>query len=577
MEGAAATQAHGQDDAAPSSTAADAVKPARNVALATMASRVLGLVRDKVTVYYFAQVTADALLLAWTIPNLFRRLFGEGALSAALVPVLAETERKHGREGRNRVARSVIWSLVAFLVPLTIVLLALLALMPDSVFLALFESEETGHQTLRLLRWTMPYLIFICVAGQMQAVANLAGRFFFPALAPAIGNVTWILGALLAAWLARGSLSLGTGGAPLDPSWVAIGMLAGGVLQVVFQWIELLRIGENCLAPAPLRTSEVAEVSRRMAPMLLGLAASQINILVDRFVAEAMVPSAGAVTQLYLGNRLMQLPLGVVGVALGTAIYPVLARAGARNDMKELGGALAAALRTASTLCLPAIFGLFALAGPIMGLLFEGGEFTRDAAESSGVCMAAYAPTLLFQTAVLLLARAEYARGNQRRPVTISLIAVAVNIVLDFVLVVPFGAAGTAAATSISTGLNAWLLARGLKLGHAVDFRRQLVLPVVRVAFCGSLMLAAVVGVRIGIEQLALPTWWNVCGIALPAANGALVGGGMIVGLAVFFACAAVFAKEELRELLALIHQRRARSAAPPNATASVLEKDPDS
>jgi putative peptidoglycan lipid II flippase len=314
-----------------------------------------------------------------------------------------------------------------------------------------------------------------------------------------------------------------------------------------------------------------------MAPMLLGLAASQINILVDRFVAEAMVPSAGAVTQLYLGNRLMQLPLGVVGVALGTAIYPVLARAGARNDMKELGGALAAALRMASTLCLPAIFGLFALAGPIMGLLFEGGEFTRDAAESSGICMAAYAPTLLFQTAVLLLARAEYARGNQRRPVVISLIAVGVNIVLDFVLVVPFGAAGTAAATSIATGLNAWLLARGLGLGHAVDFRRRLVLPVVRIATAGSLMLLAVVGVRIGVERLALPAWWRVAGVTLPAANGVLVGGGMIVGLAVFFGCAGLFAKEELRELLALIHQRRARDGAGPGGAPAPMESDPDS
>jgi putative peptidoglycan lipid II flippase len=281
-------------------SAADAVRPARNVAIATMASRILGLVRDKVTVYYFSQVTADALLLAWTIPNLFRRLFGEGALSAALVPVLAETERHEGRAGRNRVARSVIWSLIAFLVPMTVALVAILTVVPERAFLRFFETEETGHQTLRLLRFTLPYLIFICVAGQMQAVANLAGRFFFPALAPALGNVTWIAGALFAAWLARGTLLLSptNPGPALDPIWVALGILAGGGLQVLCQWIELLKIGENCLAPAPIRTSEVTEVSRRMAPMLLGLAASQINVLVDRFVAEGMVPGAGAVTQL---------------------------------------------------------------------------------------------------------------------------------------------------------------------------------------------------------------------------------------------------------------------------------------
>jgi putative peptidoglycan lipid II flippase len=542
-------------------SAADAVKPARNVAIATMASRVLGLVRDKVTVYYFSQVTADALLLAWTIPNLFRRLFGEGALSAALVPVLAETEQKEGRAGRNRVARSVIWSLIAFLVPLTIVMIAILLFVPERAFLHLFESEETGHQTLRLLRFTLPYLIFICVAGQMQAVANLAGRFFFPALAPAIGNVTWIAGALLAAWLARGSFLIAPAnpGPALDAIWVALGILAGGGLQVVVQWLELLKIGENCLAPAPIRTSEVTEVSRRMAPMLLGLAASQINVLVDRFVAEGMVPGAGAVTQLYLGNRLMQLPLGVVGVALGTAIYPALARAGARKDLGELAAALCAALRTASTLCLPAIFGLIALAGPIMGLLFEGGEFTRAAAESSGLCMAAYAPTLLFQTAVLLLARAEYARGNQKRPVVYSCVAVVVNIAFDFALVIPFGAAGCAAATSIATLVNAWLLARGLKLGHAVDFRRLLLAPLARVSFVSLLMLAAVAAFRFGIERVDLPSWWRLGALALPARSAALVGGGIAIGLAVFFASARLFARRELGELTDLIRGRASR------------------
>jgi len=512
-----------------------AIRPARAIAIATMASRVLGLVRDKVTVFVFDAVTADAILLAWTIPNLFRRLFGEGALSAALVPVLAETEAREGKAGRNRVARSVIWSLIATLVPLTLALITALLVLPERWLLLFFESDATGAKTLRLLRWTFPYLVFICVAGQMQAVANLAGRFFFPALAPALGNVTWIGGALVAWWLAAGG--------PADPTWVAVGMVAGGVLQVICQWIELRRVGEECLAPAPLRTREVADVSRRMAPMVLGLAAGQVNTLLASFVAEWLVPGEGAVTQLYLGQRLMQLPLGVVGVAIGTAVYPALARAAARNDEGELGAALAAALRTTTTLCLPAIVGLMTLAGPIMALLFEGGELSAAEAAASGACMAAFAPTLLLQTAVLLLARADYARGNQRRPMRVSLQAVAINLVLDFALVAPLGAAGLAWATTIATAWNAFALARGGTLA-TLGVRSALLGPAARVAAAAAAMGALVGGWR----------------LALGGHGPTLVaGGGIALGLAVFLVAARLLARDELDELMAMVRARRSR------------------
>ena len=540
------------DEALSSTAAADAaVKPARNVALATMASRVLGLVRDKVTVYFFPRLTSDAILLAWTIPNLFRRFFGEGALSAALLPVLAETEKREGAAGRNRVARSVIWSLIALLVPLTIAGLLLLAATPERWLAVFFESDAMAHATLRLLRWTLPYLVFICVAGQMQAVANLAGRFFFPALAPTLSNVTWIAGAFFAAWLARRD-----GSALPDAKWVAIGMLAGGVLQVALQWIELLRVGENCLAPAPIRTREVTDVSRRMAPMLLGMAAGQINILVDPFVAQKFIDGSGAVTQLYLGNRLMQLPLGVVGVALGTAIYPALARAAARKDWRELEGALTAALRTSITLCLPAIAGLMLLAGPIMSLLFQGGECSAADAAKSAACMAAYAPTLLLQTAVLLLARADYARGNQRRPVIVSCIAVAVNMVLDVVFVLPFGATGIAAVTSIASLVNVWLLMRGLRR-DGFQLGRALARPLLRVGAACLAMSGAVVATRFGLERLAL---------AAPIRDAVITGGGIAIGLAVFFFAARFLAEQELEELLRLVgrRSRKSTSQSPP-------------
>jgi len=525
-----------------------AVRPARAIAIGTMASRVLGLLRDKVTVYFFSPVVADAILLAWTIPNLFRRLFGEGALSAALVPVLAETEKREGVAGRERVTRSIIWSLLATLVPLSGALVAALILLPERWLLLFFESDATGRTTLELLRYTFPYLVFICVAGQLQAVANLAGRFFFPALAPALGNVTWIIGAVVAGWLA--------GDADADPKWVAIGILAGGALQVACQWWELRRVGCNCFGPAPVRTREVAEVSRRMAPMVLGLAAGQVSTLLASFIAEWLVPGEGAVTQLYLAQRLMQLPLGVVGVAMGTAVYPVLARAAARGEQRELSQALSAALRITATLCIPAIVGLMTLAAPIMELLFEGGELDAAAAAASGACLAAGAPTLLLQTVVLLLARADYARGEQARAVRISLQAVALNLLLNFALVFPFGAPGLAWATTLATLWNAVALARGIALPQ-LDPRRELLAPAARILAAAAAMGGAVLGWRWLAGSLDLPERTLVAGLALPLRQVAVAGGGIALGLAVFCVAARLLARAELSELMAMLGSRR--------------------
>jgi len=166
---------------------------------------------------------------------------------------------------------------------------------------------------------------------------------------------------------------------------------------------------------------------------------------------------------------------------------------------------------------------------------------------------------------VLLLARADYARGHQRRPVVVSAIAVAVNVVLDFALVIPFGATGVATATTIATIVNAALLARGLDL-HGFELRRELVKPVLRVCAAGGVMLAGVLLFRFGIERLELPRWEKVLGMSLPLRNAVIVGGGIAIGLALFFGSARWVCRAELDELLRLLRQRRARRSEPPAA-----------
>ena len=237
-----------------------AIHSARNVALATMLSRIFGLIRDKITVFVFTKSVADALLLAWTIPNLFRRLFGEGALAAALVPVLAEVEKEQGTKARDCAASAVVTALIAFLGPLLLLLWLGLWQLPEQFFLRWFESESVGRTTRMLLQWMLPYLLLICVAAQLQGLANLAGRFFVPALSPALLNLLWIISALGAYWFSDG-----------DPIWVASGVLLGGVLQIVLQTWELHRVGVH-LSPTSIFVESVRRVVRRALPMVLGLA-----------------------------------------------------------------------------------------------------------------------------------------------------------------------------------------------------------------------------------------------------------------------------------------------------------------
>lgn len=523
--------------------------PARNVALATLVSRVLGLVRDKVTVFVFPEALRDAIVLAWTVPNLFRRLFGEGALGISLVPVLTRTEKEHGDARRDAAASSVLCALVTLLLPLASVLLALLWLVPESTLAAPFESHEVGLATVRLLRWMLPYMVLVCVAAQLQTIANLVGRFFLPAISPALSNVTWILAAVLAGVTA-------TQGELPCPTWVAVGVLVGGGLQLLLQWAELRRVGV-VLRPAPLWTAEVRAVALRALPMLVGLAASQVNLVIDRWIAESMIVGDGAVTNLYLANRLMQLPLGLIGAALGTAVYPVLARGVAAGDHRQVSASISAALRMVWFLGLPAALGLCLVAQPILSLLFEGGSFDRHAAARSAACLIAYAPSIVFQSVVLLIARLEYARGNHARVVRFSLGAVLLNVLLDFTLVGPMGAGGLAFATTMAALFNAVLLGGCLRSYHDHPWRRELVIPLVRLLGVSLCMGAVVLGARGLIAALPLPTWSRVLGVSWPVESACIVVVCMTLGMLAFLTMARAVAPREWNELRSLLRRRR--------------------
>lgn len=512
------------------------LRSARSVSLATMCSRVLGLVRDIATVAVFPKAVSDAVVLAWTIPNLFRRLFGEGALSAATTPVLARVESERGRNAMASVASSVATALVVVLVPLSGALIAATFWIPESWWIDLFDSPEKGRTTVRLMSWMLPYLVLICVAAQLQSIANLQGRFFVPAMAPALLNLAWVAGVAVAAWTATD--------AP-HPEWIAAAVAVGGVLQVLLQWGELRRVGVH-VGLAPIWTPEVKAIAVAAVPLFLGMAANQLNLLIDRSVAEGFV-GAGAVTNLFLGNRLIQLPLGLVGVAMGTALFPAIARAGAAGDDRRLATELADALRFTLMLALPALVGLVVLAAPIISLLFvQGGEFGAADVPDAAWCMVGYAGTILGQSFVLLIARAEYARRRHRRVVRLGLIAVAVNIALDFLLVQWLAAPGLALATTLATLVNATLLSVGFGLWRETDVLRPLVLSTVRSLAAAGVMGGVVHASRVMLESLAPPGFDAWC-----------VGGGISIGVLAYAAALRLLSPAEFRELIRLLPGRR--------------------
>jgi putative peptidoglycan lipid II flippase len=416
----------------------------------TFLSRILGFIRDLVVARVFgADVGTDAFFVAFKIPNFMRRLFAEGAFSMAFVPVLNEYKTTHSFPDLKRFVDDVAGTLGAVLLGVTI-----LGVLGAPLLILVFAPGfvgEAGKQEMaaEMLRLTFPYLMFISLTAFAGGILNTYDRFGVPAFTPVLLNVSLIACALLLApEMERPIFAL---------AW---GVFIAGVAQLVFQVPFLWQIG---LLPRPriaFRDDGVRRVLKLMVPALFGVSVTQIGLLLNTLLASFLV--TGSITWLYYGDRLMEFPLGILGVALGTVILPKLSQRHAEQSPEEFSRTLDWALRWVLLLGVPSAVGLLVLAGPMMAALFHSGEFTGEDVNMAARALMAYALGLTGFMGIKVLAPGFYARLDMKTPVKIAVIAMGANVAFSLILMFPLGHTGLALATTISASVNAGLLLRGL-------------------------------------------------------------------------------------------------------------------
>lgn len=433
----------------------------------TMVSRVFGFLRDILIANALgASWVADAFFVAFKFPNLFRRLFAEGAFTAAFVPIFAARLEADGKDSARTFAEQALSVLLAILLPFTLMLVLAMPL-AMYVFAPGFVDEPAKFDlTVTLCRIVFPYLLFVSLVSLFAGVLNSYGRFAAAAAAPIILNGSMIVAVLLVA--------------PPMPTVghaLAWGVAFAGVVQLAWLIAACGRVGMRLRLRRPRLTPDVRSLLRRAVPVAIGAGVYQVNLLIDTMIA-SLLPS-GSVSYLFYADRVNQLPLGIVGVAVGTALLPLLARQVRAGNTEAALHNQNRALEFACLLTLPAATALATIADPIIVVLFQRGAFDVVQARATADALTAFSlglPAFMLNKA---LTPAFFARHDTTTPVRIAVVTMIVNVVITLILMGPLLHVGIALASSIAAWLNAAALAIVLhRRGHLrLDDRLKRRLP----------------------------------------------------------------------------------------------------
>ena len=456
------------------------MKSASIVSVLTLLSRVLGLARDVTFANLFgAGSGADAFFVAFKIPNFFRRLFAEGAFAQAFVPVLSEYRTQKAHAEVKLLIAETAGSLAVLLLFLTVVVV-LAAPYVVMVFAPGFmQYPDKMALAADLLRYTFPYLLLISLTAFAGSILNSYSRFAAPAFTPVLLNVVLISSAVFVAPY-------------MDPPILAlgVGVLAAGFIQLSFQ---LPFLGKLDLLPKPKwgwRSEGVVRIRRLMIPALFGVSVGQINLLLDTVLASFLV--SGSVSWLYYSDRLMELPLGVFGIAIATVILPSLSRKYASDSPASFSRTLDWAVRMVLLIGAPAALALAVLAEPLLITLFQYGQFSGDDVMMASLSLRAYALGLLAFMLIKVLAPGYFARQDTKTPVKVGIAAMVANMVFNLMLIFPLAHAGLALATSLSAFLNAGLLLHGLVKAGVFVFHKGWGLLLLRLVIANAVMVLVI-------------------------------------------------------------------------------------
>lgn len=500
---------------APASSQPSVARSAGIVSIAVMFSRVLGLVREKIFAHFFgAGFLYDAFLVAFRIPNLLRDLFAEGALSAAFVKVFTDYQLKNSEKEAWRLASLVFNCLAVVLGVITVIGILLSPLFVKLItynYLGdpnhYYPAEKAALAT-TLMQIMFPFILLVALAALAMGVLNTKGKFGIPASASTAFNIASIIfGLLLAFWLSGGEWERSTDkiAIPSDAAqWAIIGMaigtIVGGASQFLIQLPSLWKVGFRFSLNLDFRDEGVRRVMRLMGPAIVGTGAIQIKVLVDTIVASGI---EGGPSWLSYSFRLMQFPIGVFGVAIGTAAIPTLSRLAAEENFGKFRSTLSDAIKLVFLLAIPSACGLIVLGDPIISLIYQGGEFDAFDTNMTSWALAAYSIGLAGYAAIKVLSPAFYALDDAKTPMYISLVSILVHVpasfglmqILSTVGVTPerpsgYGHAGVALATSVVATVNFFALAYYMRRRITRLNGRDIMTALVKIVIASAAMSA---------------------------------------------------------------------------------------
>ena len=499
-------------------------KAMATVAGLTGLSRIAGFVRDVLTAAYLgAGPLADAFFVALKLPNFFRRVTAEGAFSVAFVPLYSkELERKGGRDA-GIFAGNAFMIMLLGLSFFTMLAVTYMPYVITAIAPGFIDDPQRFEAAVELSRITFPYLLLMSLSALLGGMMNAHDKFAPFAFAPVLFNMSIIVALLFGTpW---------TGSAGHAMAW---GIFLSGFLQFFWLMACLRRYKIRLLLQKPRLTGEIRKLFRLMGPGVIGAGVMHINLFADMIIASML--SAGSISYLYYASRLNQLPLGMVGIAVGTALLPMLSRALASHDGQKASDLFNRSLEYCLLLALPAAAALLVVPDVIIKGLFERGEFTSGDTQKAAFVLQGYAIGLPAYIFVKVFSTAYWSREDTKTPVKISIITTVLNICLSLILIWPLGVAGIAFSTGLMGWLQVYLLKRGLKTIENTSFDDRLKRSSAKIVVITCIMAVAVYSVSI-------PEWGQYQDLL-----ACVVTGSVLYGILVFRA--GLMSKEDIKTYL---------------------------
>jgi putative peptidoglycan lipid II flippase len=508
-------------------------KAAGVVAFFTFLSRLAGFARDLVTAYFFgAGMAADAFFVAFRVPNQLRRLLAEGCLTVAFIPVYTEYVTNRTKEEAQEFVSAMMGVLLVILAVVTIAGIAF-----SSAFITVTAPGFVSHAqkfnlTVYLTQIMFPYVLMVSLVAFFMGILNVHGHFAAPAFSTAELNIVQIATVILLYGYFREPITA-----------LAVGVLLGGVAQVLLQLPFISRLGISLRPSFNFRHPGVKRILQLMLPAVFGVAVYQFNVFIGTMLA-SLLPE-GSVSYLYYSTRLIEFPLGIFAVALGTAVLPSMARQATAGDIDGLKESIAYALRLVMFINAPAMVGLIVYRLPIISILFERGHFDHAASVATADALLAYAVGLWAVSAARVIVPAFYSLQDTRTPVKYGAVALVVNAVASVVLMGPLRHTGLALANSIAAGVNVLMLLYGLRMKLGLLGLRAITVSVAKTTVASVAMAAVIIGAA--RVPWAAPTNLYLLGLDIGLGIGAYFFFSYVIGNPELAVIGAMFKKVSLR------------------------------